>query len=94
VVCPGESLIPGVKAGDHDQRSLWKVSTTWNCWRTTPRAYCMSLKEKDQLWFGQILPLVQLARGYLDCVGQSRTVTWLKCQVAALEGTGGFCSRP
>lgn len=44
----------------------------------------MRLKDKDQLWFGQILPLVQLACGYLDCVGQSRTSTWLKGQVTVL----------
>lgn len=85
--CPRESLMPGIKAVDHNQRSLWKVLevlTTWNCQRTTPGAYCMRLKDKDQLWFGQILPLVQLACGYLDCVGQSRTSTWLKGQVTVL----------
>lgn len=90
--CPTEHLIPGIKAGDRDQRSLWKVLevlTTWDCWRTAPRAYCTSLKDKDQLRFGQVLPLVPLARGYLDCVGQSRTSTWLKGPAAVLQKARG-----
>lgn len=40
----------------------------------------MTLKDKDQLWFGQILPLVLLACGYLDCVGQNRTILGSKAE--------------
>lgn len=37
---PRENCIPGIKAGDHNQRSLGKVLevlATWNYQKTTPR---------------------------------------------------------
>lgn len=40
VLSPRESLIPSIKAGHHNQRSLWKVLevlATWNYQRTTRR---------------------------------------------------------